>query len=147
MNHVGRCRLDRCLAFLPLLGLLLAACDDAATSPARHVRLLQPLLMTWSGQPSGVPYDGGNAVFTATAALRVVWSFRIEATSRPAGQARPRYVQQFDNQDHIQFLWNGHNNVGVEDFAPGDSCVATVTFRQLDPADAEQARYDFTIAR
>jgi hypothetical protein len=101
--------------------------------------------MTWNGQSSGVPYGGGRAVFAASAGLRVVWSFRIEAAPRPNDPGRPRYVQQFDNQDHIQFSWDGHNNVGLDDFAIGDSCIATVTFRQLDPRDAESARVTFEI--
>jgi hypothetical protein len=130
------------------LGLVLApACDETPSGSARTVRLVQPLTMSWNGSSSGVPYDGGPAVFSATAALRVIWSFRIEAVSRPAGESHPRYVQEFSNQEHIQFLWDGHNNAGVVDFAPGDSCVATVHFANLDPADADNARVGFRIAR
>jgi len=101
--------------------------------------------MTWSGSSSGVPYTGGRAAFAASSELRVIWSFRIEAAARPADGSRPRYVQQFDNQDHIQFSWDGHNNVGIHDFAPGDSCVATVIYRQLDPQDADNAKVVFKI--
>jgi len=139
-----RHRLDRTRIFAVFL-LLAVACEDEPTGTTRTIRLVEPLTMTWSGSSSGVPYTGGRAAFAASSELRVVWSFRIEAAARPADGSRPRYVQQFDNQDHIQFSWDGHNNVGIHDFAPGDSCVATVTYRQLDPQDADNAKVVFKI--
>jgi hypothetical protein len=139
-------RRNRMRWVLPLLCLLAGACDDSPTGGSRTIRLLQPLTMTWPGQDSGVPYSGGYAEFRARSELRVVWHFRIDVVPRPPDR-RPAYVTQFDNQDRIFFTWSGIANSGSGEFAPGDSCVAQVTYSQLDPEDAERARFVFTIAR
>jgi hypothetical protein len=134
-------RLDRRL--LPLVLLLGLACEDSPTNRARYISIVEPLRMQWPGQDHGTPYDGGSAVFEASSALRVVWSFRIEGFTTDGRS--PRYIQTFENQDRIAFTWQGRSNSGFGDFAAGDSCVATVSFKQLDPAEADRARVVFRI--
>ncbi len=135
-------RLDR-LRFLPLLLLAGLACEDSPSGSARTIAIVEPLTMTWPDQDQGAPYDGGPAVFAARAALRVVWSFRIEQYT--AVDRWPRYTQTFENQDRIAFTWSGQPNGGLGDFALGDSCVAWVEFKQMDPAEAGRARVVFRI--
>jgi hypothetical protein len=134
-------RLDRHL--LPLLLLCGLACEDSPSSSVRYIAIVEPLRMQWPDQDQGVPYDGGTAVFEASSALRVVWSFRIEGFTTDGRQ--PLYKQTFENQDRIAFTWNGQGNFGPDAFAAGDSCVASVGFKQLDPAQADLARFIFRI--
>jgi len=128
--------------FLPLLLLVGLACEDSPTGTARYISILEPLRMSWPGQDQGAPYDGSTAVFEARAALRVVWSFSIEGFTTDG--RKPRYTLAFDNQDRIAFTWTGEST-SIHDFAAGDSCVAKVTFKQMDPAQIESARVIFRI--
>jgi hypothetical protein len=135
-------RLDRRL-LLPLLLLLGVACEDSPSGTARYIAILEPLRMQWPDQDQGAPYDGGTAVFEASTALRVVWSFRIEGFTTDG--RRPLYKQTFENQDRIAFTWNGQGNFGPDAFGAGDSCVASVSFKQMDPAQSDLARFVFRI--
>lgn len=120
--------------------LVVSGCADDPTGSARSIRLIEPLQMTWPGRTGDSPYPGGPAVFQARSALRVNWKFRIDGY--PSGAVFKREVA---SQDFVNFTWDGHNNFGLGDFARGDSCVATVSFVQLDPGDAENARIVFRI--
>jgi len=128
---------------LPLVLLLGLACEDSPTTSSRYIAIVEPLRMQWPDRDHGVPYDGGTAVFEASSALRVVWSFRIEGFTTD-GRA-PLYKQTFENQDRIAFTWNGQGNFGSDAFGAGDSCVASVTYKQLDPAQTDLARVVFKI--
>jgi hypothetical protein len=136
-------RLDAML-LLALAALGAAGCED---SPNRspYVSIVVPLQLHWNGQQQGVPYTGGPATFEAAAALRVVWDFRLEGFTDDG--RRPVYAATFFNQDYLSFSWNLQSTGGNPDFAPGDSCVATVSFPQMDPADADKAQFTFVIQR
>lgn len=136
-------RLDA-LGLLALAALVAVGCEDSPTR-SRYVAIVVPLQLHWSGQEQGLPYSGGAASFEAAAALRVNWEFRLEGYTNDG--RRPVYATSFSNQDHISFSWNLQSTGGNPDFAPGDSCVATVTFRQMDPADADKALFTFVIGR
>jgi hypothetical protein len=143
-------RLDHRLsrAATALLLVLLGACEDDSVTPGtRTITMVQPLTMDWSFKNEGAPYSGGTATFQAEASLRVAWRFRIEGHPVPPDGRNPRYVQSFPSQESILFSWHGHSNTGTDDFAFGDSCVATVSFPRLDPAEEERARYIFVIGR
>jgi len=113
--------------------LLVTACEDDTSRPPRSIALTQELR-----------YDPVNASFTAYAALRVNWTFVIErATVAPSDNRRPRYKQEIGPQEFLFIGWGRIANGGFGDFAPGDSCVATVSYPQLAPADAERARVGF----
>lgn len=140
-------RLDRRLWLAAALVLLGACEDESVTSGTRTIHLVQPLTMDWSFKNEGAPYSGGQATFQAEAELRVGWSFRIDGYPVPPDGRHPRYVQSFPSQERIVFSWHGHSNTGLEDFAFGDSCIATVRFTRLDPEEADRARVIFVIGR
>ena len=56
-----------------------------------------------------------------------------------------RLTQTFENQDRIAFTWSGQPNGGLGEFAFGDSCVAWVEFKQMDPAQIDRSRVSFRI--
>lgn len=113
--------------------LLVPACEEDTSRPPRSIALTQEL-----------QYDPVNTIFTATAALRVNWTFLIErAGVDPADNRRPRYKQEIGPQESIFIRWDRTKNGGFGDFAPSDSCTATVSYPQLAPADAERARVGF----
>jgi hypothetical protein len=134
-------RLDAIL-LVALAALAAVSCEDSPNG-SRYVPIVIPLRLLWSGQQAGLPYTGGTAEFEAAATLRVVWDFRLEGYTTDG--RRPLYTASFSNQDHIRFSWNMQSTGGNPDFAPGDSCVATVSFRQMDPADADKALFTFVI--
>ena len=134
-------RLDA-VRFLALATLVAAGCEDSPNR-SRTIPIVVPLQLHWSGRQEGLPYTGGPANFEAAAALRVVWDFRLEGYTNDG--RRPLYTAAFSNQDHIFFSWNMQSTGGNPDFAPGDSCVATVSFPQMDPADADKAHFTFVI--
>jgi hypothetical protein len=140
-----RRRLDLCFVCLALGFLALVGCDDPTPAGTRYISFVEPLQMNWAWKDQGAPYSGGDATFSAQTALRVVWRFRIDGYPRLPDGRHPRYVQTFQNQDRIAFTWHG-NASGSDPFAPGDSCVATVQFNQLDPAETDRSRFVFLIA-
>jgi hypothetical protein len=127
-------RLDSWRIALPLAVLLVPACNDTTTRPVRTIAITSPL--QWSP-------TGSNGTFSATAALRVNWVFRLERIAGPSETRLPLYKFQLDAQEHIQFTWDGRSNFGTDDFAVGDSCLATVTYPQLSDADKPRARVRF----
>jgi len=113
--------------------LCVPACEEDTARPPHSIGLTQELR-----------YDSVNASFTAAAALRVNWTFIIErAVVDPGDNRRPRYKQDIGPQDFLFIGWHREANVGVDQFEPRDSCVATVSYPHLPPADAERARVGF----
>lgn len=115
--------------------LLVPACEDNTSRPPRSIELTQEL-----------QYDPVNASFTAMAALRVNWTFVIErAGVDPADTRRPRYKQEIGPQELLFIGWGRTANGGFGDFSPSDSCVATVSYPQMAPADEARARVGFRL--
>jgi hypothetical protein len=123
-----RTRLEHCVRIvLPLASAaVLAGCEEDQTPSAPYVPLTQPLTLAWIGP---------SARFEAAAALRVDWTVVIESVPVPPNTIRARHRSSFAAQEMILFTWDQHANTGTVDFSPGDSCVATVSYPQLDPAE------------
>lgn len=127
-------RLDR--AGLLAATLLLAGCDhESSTNVRRYVALVHPLSLTFQGPTIGI---------SAEADLRVDWTVLIESVPSDPGMPPARHRRTFDDQTLIAFAWDRTHNVGVVNFTPGDSCVASVSYPQLDPT-AEGVRVSFRL--
>jgi len=132
MRPLGN-RLDRCIAVaLAAIGL---ACEDEPVTPRRYIPLVQPLTLS---------FQGATIAVSAAAELRVDWTVRIESVPGDSTATPARHRRTFDDQTLIAFAWDRSHNVGVVAFAPGDSCVASVSYPQLDPA-APGARVGFRL--
>lgn len=112
--------------------LLVAACvttgceDEEVTADRRYIALVDPLALT--------PGTGGTIVVTAEAELRVDWTVVIESVPTEAGATPARHRRRFDDQTQVAFAWDRTHNTGVAEFSGGDSCVARISYPQLDPA-------------
>jgi hypothetical protein len=124
----SRPRLDRARAASTALAcaFALAGCDESSPTNRRYIPLTRPVAITWTTS---------GAVVSAAAALRVDWTVRIENVPADTTVITARHVSSYDDQEMIAFSWDRHNNVGLVDFAPGDSCVVRVSYPQLDPAE------------
>jgi hypothetical protein len=120
LEHVVRIVLSFALA------AVLAGCEDDQTPSSPYIALTQPLTLTWIGPV---------ARFEAAAALRVDWTVLIENVPEDPNAIRARHRSTFTAQEMILFSWDQHSNTSGPEFSPGDSCVATASYPQLDPAE------------
>ena len=113
-----------------ILLAIVANCQENTSRPPRTVAITQPLRTAQMGT---------RVDFTAQAALRVTWTFVIRRVPEGTDRRDPVFSQTIGPQEDLFIRWEGTHNSGIDDFAPGDSCTATVSFPQMAPADADKA--------